>query len=200
MNAATGDSAGRGRLLIGGVLALLLLIAGAVGGYALSQGSDPTSGEDGAADAAVSGVRGLEPGVPTILSADELRALGAEEGPVYWAGPREGTRYEVTVNTNGGIYIRYLPEGVEAGSEDLFLTVGTYDLLEGYDALTSASKSKADVVVSESGAAIATFKAAPLSTYFAFPDGTFQVEVFSPKKREARDLTESGAIGLITQP
>ena len=103
-------------------------------------------------------------------------------------------------SSNGGIYIRYLPEGVEAGSEDLFLTVGTYDLLEGYDALTSASKSKADVVVSESGAAIATFKAAPLSTYFAFPDGTFQVEVFSPKKREARDLTESGAIGLITQP
>lgn len=179
-----------------GIVALVvLLLVGGIGGYFLLRPDD--DGDAARTANSVAGVPGLKPGVPTILSLKQLENLGAEQGPIYWAGPRDGTRYEVTVTTAGGTYIRYLPAGAKVGSTQEYLTVGTYASLEGYNALAAAKKRDADVVVSDSGAVIATFKSAPLSTYFAFPDGGFQVEVFSPVEGEARQLTESGAIGLV---
>jgi len=65
-----------------------------------------------------------------------------------------------------------------------YLTVATYDSVNGYDSLQGASKKIADVEHSMSGAVIAVFKKRPLSTYFSFKDPTFQVEVYSPEADE----------------
>lgn len=175
------------------VVVILLFLALLGGGYALFSGND----DNDSAATSVAGVAGLKPGVPTILSVGELKDLAADHGTVYWAGERPNTQIEVTVTTDGGTYVRYLPKGVPAGSKDEFLTIGTYSAVDGYSALSAAKKSQADVETSQSGAVIATFKSAPDSTYFAFPKTSFQVEVYSPVKGEARQLTESGSIGIV---
>src|SRR3954463_13088994 len=62
------------------------------------------------------------------LSASALSSWAATVGhPVYWAGPEQGYRYELTDTTDGRIYIRYLPAGVAVGSSAPdYVTVGTY--------------------------------------------------------------------------
>jgi hypothetical protein len=172
--------------------ALLIAVALFVGGAAAWQ-----SWTSHNSHTSVPAVEGLKPGVPAIVSLSQLEDLAAEQGPLYWAGPRNGTHYEVTVTTDGGTYVRYVPIGAQAGAKTPYLTVGTYRAVNGYGALSKAKKTDADVVVARSGAVIATFHAAPASTYFAFPDAAFQVEVFAPLPGESRKLTESGAIRLV---
>lgn len=188
------------RTVMVAALAVVLLAVGTGLGYVLWGRQDstqiaPTGGSD--TSASVAGVDGLRPGVPTIVSLSQLEDMGAEQGPIYWAGPRAGTRYEVTVTDDGATYVRYLPDGVLAGSNNRYLTVGTYGSLDGYDALADAKKKDADIELSKTGAVIATFHSAPDSTYFAFPKADFQVEVFSPVAGQARQLTDSGAITLV---
>ena len=73
---------------------------------------------------------------PEAVTQEDLVALADELGhPVYWAGPRENTTYELTVNEAGAVYIRYLPPGVDVGEQRTALTVGTYPV-EGAFALT----------------------------------------------------------------
>lgn len=175
------------------LLVALLAVGGVVLWNLLSRPAQPA-----AADQTISSALGLEPGVPTIVAESELTSLSADVGPVYWAGPREDVQYEVTATGDGSTFIRYLPTDVEAGSDDQFLTVGTYSAIDGYTALSSANEDDADVIKTDSGAVVVTFAEAPLSTYFAFPAGSFQVEVFSPEEGESRELTESGAIGLVS--
>src|SRR4051794_39209799 len=62
-----------------------------------------------------------------LASVAELRALPARVGhPVYWAGGRADTRYELTGTKDGRVYIRYLPPGAGVGSSSRYLTIGTY--------------------------------------------------------------------------
>lgn len=199
-------TAGR-RGLITIVAALVLLVAAAAAGYAVWAGGDKAGGTRDTGDEAhsVAGVEGRQPGVPTIMSLDEIHDLGAEKGPLYWAGPRDGVHYEVTVTSEGGTYIRYLPDDVEAGTKEHYLTVGTYASINGYDALAAAKQRDADVEVANSGAVIATFKSAALSTYFAFPKASFQVEVFSlcglgSKARQRLSSSPLTLAGAYSQP
>lgn len=170
-------------------LAVLLLAGIAAFGYVLWQ--------RGGSGNSVAGVPGLRPGVPRIVSLSQLKSFAAEEGPIYWAGPRAGSEYEVTVTTDGSTFVRYLPHGVAAGSRRDFLTVGTYSAIDGYNALVTAKMRDADVNVGRSGAVIATFHSAPDSTYFSFPRASFEVEVFSPVAGQSRRMTESGQIRLV---
>src|SRR3954465_3112421 len=79
-------------------------------------------------------VRGDAPVAPTFLStgpalvssAQLERASAALGSPIYWAGPRDGYSYELTVTSSGRVYLRYLPKGVKAGDPRAnFLTNGT---------------------------------------------------------------------------
>ena len=65
---------------------------------------------------------------PALVSAAQLeRASAALGSPIYWAGPRDGFSYELTVTSSGRVYLRYLPKGVKAGDPRAnFLTIGTY--------------------------------------------------------------------------
>lgn len=164
-------------IVVAGALILLLSCGGEDGG-------------DGGAPA-------LKTGVPTELSESELRAFGrAQAVPVYWAGPQENRRYEVTRTASGRVYIRYLTPKAEVGSaQPRFLTVGTYPGRDAYSALRTASRGAESVRVrTQSGALVTWAKARPTSVYFAFPDSAFQVEVYDPSALRARSLVLDGQV------
>lgn len=152
-------------------------------------------GEDGD-----DGAPALKSGVPTELSESELRAFGrAQAVPVYWAGPQEDRRYEVTRTASGRVYIRYLTPNADVGSaRPRFLTVGTYPGRDAYSALQTASRGDGSVRVrTQSGALVTWAKRQPTSVYFAFPDSAFQVEVYDPSALRARSLVLDGQVSRL---
>lgn len=175
--------------LIVGIGVVVLLIAAGFGGWLLGNG-----GDDDEKSAAKDEIR---VGVPVIVSPAELKEFAGDHEQVYWAGERSGTHIELTLTARNGIFVRYLPENVKAGSKGTYLTVATYSAVEGYQNLVSAKKSAAEVTRTQSGAVVAVFKKQPLSTYFAFPDGAFQIEVYSPTKGESEKLVSDGTVALL---
>jgi hypothetical protein len=133
-------------------------------------------------------------GEPTIITAEQLRELAQLYGPLYWVGERKGTRIEATVADSGSVYLRYLDDGVAPGDKGEYLTVATYPVVEAYSTLLAAKGKGVDVVQTQQGGVIANFDSSPESTYFAFPGGNFQVEVFSPEKDQANKLVTDGDV------
>lgn len=176
------------KAIIGAGVVVVVAAAG-VGGWELGHHDDSASGSTAAA--------AIKIGVPTIVTADQLKQYAATHTPFYWAGVRPNTQIELTVTARNATFVRYLPEGAKAGTTTKYLTVSTYDSIDGYDALTSANKKLASVQRAQSGAVVDVFKATPLSTYFSFPNATFEVEVFSPTAGESKSLTDDGQIGML---
>lgn len=174
--------------VIVGIGVVVLLLAVGIGGWLLGRDGDDDSARP---------KDEIRVGVPVIVSADELKEFAGDHGQVYWAGERPGTHIELTLTARNAIFVRYLPEKVKAGAETKYLTVGTYSDVEGYQNLAGAKKSAADVTRTQSGAIVAVFKKEPLSTYFAFPDGAFQIEVYSPTKGESAKLVFDGTVALL---
>lgn len=174
--------------VIVGIGVVLLLAVGLGGGWLLWGDGDDDSPR--AKDE-------IRVGEPVIVSVAELTEFAGDHEQVYWAGERAGTHIELTLTARNGIFVRYLPEKVKAGAEGKYLTVGTYSAVDGYKNLVSAKKSAAKVTRTQSGAVVAVFKKQPLSTYFAFPDGAFQIEVFSPTEGESEKLVSDGTVALL---
>lgn len=181
----------KSRVVLGILVALLVVAAGA-GGWLL-RGTDDESSSAASSDAGYS----IKVGVPTILSPSQLKSFAGDHAPVYWAGERPDTKLEVTLTSKNAIFVRYLPEDEKAGSSKKYLTIGSYDSIDGYAALTAAKRNVATVAQAQQGAVIAVFKNRPLSTYFSFKNGGFQVEVFSPRAGESKRLTDDGTITLV---
>lgn len=119
--------------------------------------------------------------------------------PIYWAGPMVGETYELTRTTDGRIYIRYLPAGVDLGDPNpQYTTVGTYPDTNAYTILTRSTKrAGAKSYNTKSGALVVTNATSPRSVYFAFKGAPYLVEVFDPSGPKALRLVLSGQIGLI---
>jgi hypothetical protein len=131
-----------------------------------------------------------------LATAGDLRRLAASVGhPVYWAGPRPGTSYERSRTSDGRIYVRYLPQGVEAGSRRAYLTVGTYPLPNAVAAVKAISKRTGarTFQVARGGIAVAD-PAHPMSVYLAFPGSNYEIEVFDPSAVRARQIVAAGRI------
>jgi hypothetical protein len=127
-------------------------------------------------------------GKPVAVSENQLRAFGrAQATPVYWAGARPNTTYEITRAAGGQIYIRYLPAGVRVGDpRPRFVTVGTYPQQNAYAALTAAGRRKGyRAVTTSSGALIVYNRRKHASIHFTFPDAAFQVEAYDPRPGQA---------------
>jgi hypothetical protein len=135
-----------------------------------------------------------------IAATDELRELAeSSESPVYWVGPRPGAQYELSRTSNGRIYIRYLPRGVEAGDpRPNYLSVGTYPV---ENALADARRSaRATGAVSRDlpGGGLAVYnRKTPSSVYVAYPGSDRLVEVYHPSPATARQLAYSRALAPI---
>jgi hypothetical protein len=117
---------------------------------------------------------------------------------VWWAGPRPGTRYELTIADDGNIFVRYLSPDTPVGSQDVAsLTVGTYPAA-GANLQKAAERPGARTGQTPDGALVVTNSSNPTSVYIGYPDDDHQVEVFDPDPKVAFDLATSGAIVPIS--
>lgn len=133
---------------------------------------------------------------PVIVSEAALKALARSIGhPLYWAGPRPGTAYELRKTTDGLVYVRYLSAGTKAGANEAALTVGTYPAQGAFAATLGLSKHSDSVAVPITGGGVAFYaRSAPTSVYLAYPGQNVQIEVYDPSPAQARALVTSGKI------
>ncbi len=165
--------------LAAGLLVWLLFIKGG--------GDDPSPSPEATAPAAQE--------VAVVPESALLVAMKGAGYPVYWAGPRVGVRYEVSRLEEGRTYVRYLPKGVEAGSERQFLTVGSYEQEDAIDSIRELGQKPGAILTQIAGGGTA-YAESPQATsaYLAFPGVNTQIEVFDPQGGEAMRLIRSGAI------
>jgi hypothetical protein len=133
-------------------------------------------------------------------SVARLEAVASAAGhPVYWAGPRAGTTYELTRTTDGRIYVRYLPKGVKLGDRrSIYLIVATYPVPGAYRAVLAAAKQKGARTFGVAGGGKALVNAkTPTNVYLAYPGSSYQIEVYDPKPGRARALVASGRIRRV---
>jgi hypothetical protein len=135
----------------------------------------------------------------SAVSEQTLRSLRSTLGrPIYWAGPRSGTTYELTQTKGGRVFIRYLPKGVEVGTSKPYLTVATYRVKDAVAATERAARQSSSVRVQPRAGGVAFYrKDRPTNVYLAFPGSGAQVEVFAPSGDEARRLVSSGQIQAL---
>ena len=149
--------------------------------------------EDGGSDA-VTPASGIE---ARIVDAAQLADAAALAGhPVYWAGTIAGTELELSESGEGGIQVRYLGEGAEAGDESAgVLNVASYPLSDPTGALRAfAEKRGSTVRRSRDGREVVVNRANPTSAYFASPDNSVQVEVYDPSPQRALALALSDRV------
>jgi hypothetical protein len=133
-------------------------------------------------------------GAPAIVSQAQLeRFAGTLDYPLYWAGPKRGFSYELTV-ARGRAWVRYLPAGVRAGDpRPNFLVVGTYKQADALTGLRRAAKQPDGVSQRISDGGLLVYNSArPTSVYFSYPGVKYQVEVYAPSAETARSLVKAG--------
>lgn len=127
-----------------------------------------------------------------------LRTLGSIGIPIYWAGVRRGYHLELTKTNTGSVYIRYLPSGVQVGSQNQYLTIGTYPMKRAFAVTKRLAAGDTSVPVGVKHGGVGFYsRARSVSVFFAYPRSAYQVEVFSPTAGEALRLVESGRVGLV---
>ena len=173
--------------LVGGAVVLLAIAAAAVW-LIIDSGSSKTP------QPTVS----VSPVAPVALSASGLKTLTATLNavhgqPIYWAGTRARTLYELRRTSNGNVYIRYLPPSIKAGTTSAkYLTVATYPFVGAYASLQKVAGNAAAAIP---GGGIAFVDAKdPKSIHLAFPNINYQVEVYSPSPATALSVATSGRI------
>jgi hypothetical protein len=173
--------------LASGVLVLLLLLG--CGGSSGSSGSSGTNAEHSAQPRPAA--RG-----PVVVNAERLRQLADSVGhPIFWAGRQPGAD-ELTVDVNGNVFIRYLPQGVPVGSRRrTSLTVATYPFADAYGTLQAASRQPgATVGHTPDGGVVVAAKGSPDNVHVAYPRRDIQIEVYDPHPGRALALATAGDI------
>lgn len=167
-------------LAVVGVLILWLLLSG---------------GDDDSGSSETGSEQGGTPAVQVVAESELLEAMEGVGYPVYWAGPRVGVEYEVSRPEEGQAFVRYLPKGEEAESEEAFLTVGSYQQPDALASIRELGQKPGAILVETAGGGSA-YADGPdaTSAYLAFPGVETQVEVYDPQPGQALSLIRSGAI------
>ena len=134
---------------------------------------------------------------PKAASVADLKALSRSLGhPVYWAGPKPGYTYELSQNSVGAVFIRYLPAGVPVGSaKPNYLIVATYPFPSALAAIRRAAAGAKTGVIRLPGGALAVVDGQyPKSIHLAYPGSNFQVEVYDPLPSTTRKIVASREI------
>jgi hypothetical protein len=135
---------------------------------------------------------------PEAVTVSELSGFAAEQGmPVYWLGERGDETYELTDSSSGRVYIRYLPEGTDAGDQRAnFVTVATYPSEDGVAELRKAARDEAGAKLgkTDDGAVLLIDPASPNNAHLAYRGANLQVEIYSPVPGEALRLAARGAV------
>ena len=145
-------------------------------------GSTATHATAAAGDAAAATPRDL-----SILAGKLGRA-------VFWAGTKPATTMELTDLSDGRVYVRYLPAGVDVGAAAPYLTVATYPLRGAYAQTRAAATRPGAVKIPVPGAIAFYSPTRPTSVYLAFKGSDEQVEVFDPSPAHLRALIAADEI------
>jgi hypothetical protein len=134
--------------------------------------------------------------VPRQVSKAGLRAVSAAlHHPVYWAGARQGSTYELTKAPGGHVFVRYLPPGAKIGTDVPYLTVGTYPVKGAYALTKKLAKQSDSVRVTVGNGGVAFFsRGHPENVYLAYPKTQLQIEVYDPMAGRALALVTSKRI------
>jgi hypothetical protein len=135
---------------------------------------------------------------PGTVSLSALRARAAQaDQPIYWAGRLPGRRFEVT-ETQERIYVRYLPQGAKVGVDKPYLTVATYRHPNAFAATRTVARNPGTVQIDVGTRGVAFYAAGrPTSVYLAYRGSPYQIEVFHPVPRIARQLVSSRRVRPI---
>ena len=137
-----------------------------------------------------------EQGVPTEVTADELRSLANRLPPTYWVASLPAKRLELTT-TPRATYVRYLGT-LPAGNSRTSLTVATYRVENAWSVATSgARRPDAGQARLPDGALVVWRRTRPNSVYLAWPESDRLVEVFDPQAGRARELSLSGLVQRV---
>ncbi len=137
---------------------------------------------------------------PIAASATRVRTLAATlDHPLYWLGAKAGFTYELTQTSDGRIYIRYLPKGVEVGVDTPYLTVATYPLEGAFAAVKRSAAESGAKTTKLAGGGLAVVDASyPKSVHLAYPGSNYQVEVFDPSPAQAHAVVASGQVQPVS--
>ena len=153
---------------IGAVVAVAVLIGFVV--WLLVRGGNGSNTDSTATGSALG---------PVAASQGRLRSLSIDEGhPIYWAGPKSDTTYELTRTSSGRIFIRYLPKDVPVGVDKADYTiVGTYPVPNATGVLQGLAKKSDEQQLSVPGGGIAVYSTSqPTNVYVAYPGSNLQIE------------------------
>jgi hypothetical protein len=133
--------------------------------------------------------------IPAVaLSAGGLATLArAVKQPIYWAGPRKGFMYELHRTSDGNVYIRYLPPGVQAGAKGAdYLTIATYPFRRAYIALKNVTDGQKIAIAG--GGVVLVASGYKKSVHLAYPNVDYEVEVYDPSAARVLELARSGRV------
>jgi hypothetical protein len=134
---------------------------------------------------------------PVAATPAMLRAASASRSaPLYWAGERSGTTYELTDTVAGRTYVRYLPKGTPVGSpRPDYLSVGTYTVPNALVQIRALASRPGSVRIPLANGGVAVYtKSRPTSVYLAYPGAPYEIEVYDPNAATALQLVTSGKI------
>ena len=136
------------------------------------------------------------PPVPIALKG--LQTIANLGIPIYWAGKRPGTTYEMTKQANNSILIRYLPSGVPVGSKTPYLTIGTYPMKNAFAVTSRVANQTGSVPIPVGNDRVAFYSSSkPRNVYFAQRGSDYQIEIYDPVPQEAQQLVASGKIQTV---
>src|SRR4051794_12919760 len=170
-----------------GAALVIVVIAAAVVAYLVLKGDDNDTSSQTAGGAQATTPQDLE------------KLAGSVGHPIYWAGQRSDTRLELTVTSDGNVYIRYLDPGTPIGSrQTAALTIGSYPVDDGYAATQQiARRPGSRTARTPDGGLVVTNTSTPTSTYVAYRGRSVQVEVYDPNPAEGFSLATSGEIDQV---
>jgi hypothetical protein len=162
-------------------------------GSSVSQRTLAATGTQGPATGAKTGPLGL-----TERGLADMSAKLRES--IYWVGAKPGYTYELTRTSNGNVYVRYLPPGVDVGDNRAkFLIVVTYPLGDAYAALKRAIQKSAGEMHRTPGGGLAWVGTSyPKSVHVAYQGVPYQIEIYDPSPAKALKAALSGDLHPVS--
>lgn len=132
------------------------------------------------------------------LTGAELRQVVLQEGiTAYWVGPEPGSKYALSVLTDGQVFVRYLPDGKGLGDKKAsFKVVATYVTANAFAKTQEAATAAGSVgFVDGDGNAIYYARTRPTNVYIGLKGVDLQLEVFDPLAGKA--LLAAKSSGMV---
>lgn len=117
------------------------------------------------------------------LTGAELRQVVLQEGiTAYWVGPDPGSKYALSVLTDGRVFVRYLPNGQGlSDTKAAYKVVATYVTANAFAKTQEAATAAGSVgFVDADGNAIYYAGARATNVYIGLKSNDLQLEIFDP--------------------